>query len=506
MVTIIVRRFIAWSAAMAVTLFPAAPAAAHAIDPNGHSGHPTQCGVDHGDPMPAADPEAIERLTQALAAGPHPPVEDAWFDTDLVQAPTTQEFDEFINADLDRIRLGHWFMWANLRPTGFYLPPNGSAQIRVTQLQLGTGTPVMLIGTYSRHQWNYEPVHAPLTVGGVTTITADAHGGILYLRYNPASGNPAGRIRVEFLGGQLPMPYFVLGQTTNAQWQTMLDTLTAAPDVQLVGRRSMIVASRANALTHRNENQTALLNLLDHIIDIEQGASGLDGSAPQHVQARSPQLLTQTEDTNYYMFATHGRTAYQGAEAVSHILSLHGLGVTGWGPWHELGHTHQQMGWRWPQMTEVTVNIYSLAVERGLTMRNRRLAQEGVWNRMRTYMAQPIAQRNYNAESTDVFLRLGMLQQLRLAFGPRFFPDLHKRTRMELPDQSATDVEKMRYFMTRASQVSGRNLGPFFREWGMPVPQSVYDEITALGLPLPTRDPTTVTDEDILSHDGFEHY
>lgn len=506
MAPITLRRFFIWSAAMAVTKLATVSPWAHAVDHGGYPDHPTQCDMDHGEPTRTAEPEVVERLANALAAGPHPPVIDAHFDSDLLQASTTQEFNEVLHTTVERTRLGHHLAWADARPTGFHLPPNGSAQIRVTQLQAGAGTPSMLIGTYSRHLAGYTPVVAPLTVNGVTTITADSNGGILYVFYTRPSGNPTGRIRVEFLSGHRPMPYFVLGQTSDTQWRTMLDTMTAAPDVQLLSNRAMMVVSRANALLYRNESPTALMALLDRIILIEQGVSGLDGSAAQHVQARHLQLLTQSEDSNYYMAASQRRTFYVGAQAISRILSLQGLGVNGWGPWHELGHTHQQAGWRWPAVNEVTVNLYSLAVERGLGHRPSRLVVDGRWNEVRSYLALPNASRNFNDSTTSLWVRLGMFQQLRLAFGPRFFPNLHKRTRLDLPAVDASDVEKMRYFMVRSSQVSGRNLGPFFRKWGLPVPQSVFDEITALGLPLPARDPATVTDEDILSHDGFEHY
>ena len=33
------------------------------------------------------------------------------------------------------------------------------------------------------------------------------------------------------------------------------------------------------------------------------------------------------------------------------------------GPWHEVEHLHQQAPWEWEDLGEVTVNIYSLAVQ-----------------------------------------------------------------------------------------------------------------------------------------------
>jgi hypothetical protein len=84
-----------------------------------------------------------------------------------------------------------------------------------------------------------------------------------------------------------------------------------------------------------------------------------------------------------------------------------------------------------------------------------------------------------------------MFRQLSLAFGDDFYRNLHKAARKDKISLSG-DQEKMRYFMLKACSVSGKNLSNFFKQWGLPVPQSVYDEITALNLPAPVVDPSTL--------------
>lgn len=64
-----------------------------------------------------------------------------------------------------------------------------------------------------------------------------------------------------------------------------------------------------------------------------------------------------------YRFATDYRAAYK-KDAIGYILDPALLTQDGWGPWHELGHTHQQHAWTWEAVGEVTVNLYSLAVQR----------------------------------------------------------------------------------------------------------------------------------------------
>jgi len=87
-----------------------------------------------------------------------------------------------------------------------------------------------------------------------------------------------------------------------------------------------------------------------------------------------------------------------------------------------------------------------------------------------------------------------MFQQLWLEYGDGFFQQLHKQVREESPDITER-AGKMRYFMLQACQISGNALGPFFRKWGLQVDDAVYNEITALGLPLPETDLAASTDD-----------
>ena len=65
------------------------------------------------------------------------------------------------------------------------------------------------------------------------------------------------------------------------------------------------------------------------------------------------------------MFATHYHTGYV-PETMDRVLNIKRLQGDGWGPWHEVGHLHQQAPWFWSGVGEVTVNIYSLSVQRML--------------------------------------------------------------------------------------------------------------------------------------------
>jgi hypothetical protein len=139
-------------------------------------------------------------------------------------------------------------------------------------------------------------------------------------------------------------------------------------------------------------------------------------------------------------------------------------------------------------MGEVTVNIYSLAVQRAFGQESR---MEENWAEVEKYLMLPDEQRNYNSDDTDFFVRLGMLEQLRLAFGDEFYPDLHRQTRELKPDLT-TDDEKIAYFAVMTSKISGYDLRGFYGDWGLGLPEQTLQDIAELGLPLPNYDLTTL--------------
>ena len=108
------------------------------------------------------------------------------------------------------------------------------------------------------------------------------------------------------------------------------------------------------------------------------------------------------------------------------------------------------------------------------------------------YLAGSDDNKNFNADSVDVFFRLYMFHQLWLAYGDNFYQQLHKITRVEKPELN-TDAEKMKYFMLKACIISGKDLTGFFKKWGLQA-DTVYAEIAALRLSAPTTDPSTLTD------------
>ncbi|MBP9099288.1 MAG: M60 family metallopeptidase [Chitinophagaceae bacterium] len=399
--------------------------------------------------------------------------------------------DETVSGSKESTRLAQNNPASDFYTTGFYLPASTIMTVEVTSVN-GSRLPTLLVGTYSRYQASWNPTSHTLT-SGVNSI-ADATGGIIYFRFH--NDNPTDKVRIKFISGMKPVPYYQLGRTTQADWVKMVDNLTTVPDVQLVGNKTIITFSRTNALAYKNENQETLIKKADRVIAIEDSISGLFGSDPVDKPNTHKYLMTESDHPGYFMAATFYRTWYGSTTGgVPAILKAENLT---WGPWHELGHMHQQGSWTWSELGEVTVNIYSIAVEKAFGITPTRLTSQGEWNNTATYLARPEAERSFNGSNASVWVRLCMFQQLKLAFGENFYHELHRQARRETARPTTTDT-RMRWFMLKACSISGKNLTSFFQKWGMKLStqtatDAVFTEIVALGLPNPATDLTLLTD------------
>lgn len=410
---------------------------------------------------------------------------------ELKTADSTIVISETVSGSKEAVRLAQNFPASDFSTTGFYLPAFTPMEIEVTQID-GNKLPTLLVGTYSRYQSKWDPTSHTLK-NGVNTIT-DLSGGIIYLRFN--NDNPSSKVKVRFITGMKPIPYFQLGKTSQADWVKMVDNITGVPDVQLVGKKTIITFSLANAYLYKNDDQEALIKKADRVIAVEDSISGLYGSDPIDQPNVHKYLMTESDHTGYFMAATNYRTWYGSSTGgVPAILKADNLT---WGPWHELGHMHQQGSWTWSGLTEVTVNIYSIAVEKAFGITPTRLTSQNEWNNAATYLASAEGLRDFNASSTSVWVRLCMFQQLKLAFGDNFYQELHRQARRETNRPSTTDA-RMRWFMLKACSISGKNLSTFFKKWGMNLSSqaatdAVHTEIATLGLPAPTQDITLLKD------------
>ncbi len=407
-------------------------------------------------------------------------------------APTSLQLNEVASSDYESNRLNNT-PTADFRVTGFYAPAHTQLKLQVKGEPAASSALNLLVGTYSRYNNGQDLGLFKLNRGENILNVGDA-GGLVYVQYTvDAYPTRTHALTLTFGEGFVPTPHYVLGKTTKADWKNQLKTYTSTPDVVMESKRSFMVFSRENALRWQDNDQDSVLKAADQILDAEDAISGLDGSSEIHRRNTNQFLMTQAEDG--WMYATNFRVAFSEGAAPYAFTPL----ITGklpdsgdaWGVWHELGHLHQQ-AWTWDALGEVSVNIYALAAERSLGVKPPRLVINDVWTAISNHLGNTDANKDFNADSVDVFVRRGMFQQLWIAYGDNFYHQLQKKTREDKPALN-TDAEKMRYFMLKACAISGQNLTGFFKKWGLQA-DAVYREIAAMRLPAPTTDPSTLQD------------
>ncbi|MED0875292.1 putative mucin/carbohydrate-binding domain-containing protein [Bacillus mobilis] len=352
-------------------------------------------------------------------------------------------------------------------PTGIYVKPGEEVVIQVE----GTQQIKAYIGTYSYEK--EEPKQFNLNPG--ENKISSPNGGLLYF-YNYHN---IGEIVAKVKKGGTPNPLFILGKHTTEDWKRMLKESPNPYAIEMKGENSLLTMHPETVAEHlKQEDPAALLKKHDEIINIEHKISGLSKD-DAGVANQGKHSIHFVEDwyTDNYMYATYYRTGYSKGN-LGPVLNLEELTNDGWGPWHEVGHQHQQNTWLWDGLGEVTVNIYSLAVQTTFGHKTR-LEQEDRYEAAFAYLGKPDAQ-----EKMNVFEKLVMFWQLHLAYGDQFYPNLHQMYRLlhdtELPK---SDEEKKQMFIYMTSKVAGQNLIPFFDKWGLFANDATREKIEKLNLP-----------------------
>ncbi|WP_143174500.1 M60 family metallopeptidase [Streptoalloteichus hindustanus] len=382
------------------------------------------------------------------------------------------------SAQSERNRLRMTMQRADFQPTGYYLPPDRPLTVTAhphglrkgAKLELQVSAPGLV--QHDNPDGESADVRTYPLREGTTTVT-DPKGGVLSVRYVTDKGlfeRVAPRVTIAFDEAAEPLPFYVLGHSDEREWRAMLER-TEVPYAQLVSDR-VIVTARTSTFREQAPSPHALLSTYDEIVGVEEEISGLDGETPSDVPTPLRHSIVEGGRKPGFPYASDQVVSIP-TDSARAFLTVDGL-KSFWGGWHEIGHHHQLDPTDWPAIQEVSVNLYSLAVQRhflgaGPGPEHGTLKE---WEDTKKFLEKVQTDKlDYNKEPVDdddyywyAFERLVMYEQLRVAFGDHFYPALHKAARTRDPQASALD--KQRFFMVAASQISGRDLTDFFTKWG----------------------------------------
>ncbi|PER93201.1 MULTISPECIES: M60 family metallopeptidase [Bacillus cereus group] len=401
-----------------------------------------------------------------------------------VHAETAQTATQFEQREFDLPGTGSFWDEAkrekrgeqkNYMPTGIYVKPNEQVTITVS----GTQKIRAIIGTHQYDkEWGKEIDLSP----GSNTISSP-NGGVLGLDNFQSTGT----VKVQVTQGGSPIPFFVLGKHTKADWIAMMNNYPNAHAVQLKSERAVLTVTRDSANKYIvNQDPVPLLNKYDDMIKAQDKLAGLSETDPNPLHRSTRRIWAFVENPNaqdWGMYASWDGAVFTTAgEAIKSTLNVNEFG---WGQMHEAGHARQQYPWTWNDLSgmgEVTNNLYSLVADKKIyPNKPTRLESEGDYNRAFAYLKQ--TNKEYK-NIDDLFVKLVMLWQLHLAYGDDFYPNLHKLYRETPEDQlPKTDEDKIQTFIYNTSKIAKQNVLPFFDQWGLKATQETRQKVEALNNP-----------------------
>ena len=401
---------------------------------------------------------------------------------DKTQAhPAAAAFPGAVPADAKRVEQTVEIDTAvpNWHSTGLYAAPGEVVTVRVPQAAAGKKLAVR-IGAHSDRLWHHNAwrrcpdVCRRFPIAGTATRAANAFGGPVYIEV--PGGCRLGRVPVT-IAGAVEAPHYVLGKTPLDAWRKTLRH-RPAPWAELAGKR-VVLTVPARVVRGLDDPET-LMKFWDAVLDAcaELAARPLERTRPER-------YVTDTQISAGYMHSGYPiMTLLDVAPVLVDKARMMRNGHGGvWGLFHEMGHNHQSGDWTFGGTVEVTVNLFTLYVFEKVCG-----SPKGSFDRVGGPRRERMLKK-YFAGGVDFekqwtrspFLALVMYVQLQEAFGwdafKKVFAEYRRLPRGQRP---RGDAQKRDQWMVRFSRAVGRDLGPFFQAWGVPVSAQARASIAAL--------------------------
>lgn len=294
-------------------------------------------------------------------------------------------------------------------------------------------------------------------------------------------------VNIEILEGGVKQPFFILGQSTQADWERLSQSNSKSGQIFMFTGRSRMNVKTATAKKSTATNMVHSMSQYLSMTVKDDSLNGFDGSGPLNQPSRG--LIVATY--NDCCYAVGG----QGFTAIGFNSKL--ADNTDWGDWHEFGH-HNQQSWSWSALTEVTVNLYSVAnctLFRGEKPATPCHGNKDIkaldWSAyaVGNFIASGEHYNFDNPGSGTEFKRATLFAQLLFSY-PELYPQLGKAFRADYDyakNRSKLDSpqELRDWFVVNTSKYSKNDLREFYDHWGLTYSSQASDTVNAMKLPKP---------------------
>jgi len=367
--------------------------------------------------------------------------------------------------------------------TGAYAPPGELIRARALRgeaagwsLRIGAHTD-SIAGHASWKRWPRVARRFPLD--GPETVVASPFGGLVYLEAGQGAAAP---LHLE-LSGVVEAPFFDLGQPGAAEaWAEQ--RLAPAPWAELAGEH--LILTVPSAAIRALDEPARLARFWDSVMAAQYQL----GARP--LPRRPERFVADVQISAGYMHAGYpimtwlDVTRPSGGRPLGLTLDAERLEKDGsWGHYHELGHNCQRGDWTFAGTGEVTCNLFSLHAGHLL---NGIEPWDNPWleGQKKSAVAYFEAGAPFDQWKAKPGLALLMYAQLQKEFGWQPYYDVFAEYEA-LPPRArpkgkgeALQQQRRDQWMVRMSRATGRDLGPFFAKWGVPVSDAARAEVEEL--------------------------
>lgn len=360
--------------------------------------------------------------------------------------------------------------------TGIYAIPGKPITITIPDAAAAWGLSIQ-VGCHSDTLWNKEKwTRVPRLVNSrpikaATASIANPFGGLVYV---VVPGHvPATAVTFEAkIAGGIVAPSFILGKTTPQEWAMVKNS--PAPWGELVGK-SLICSLPADKM-RAMKDPAVMAAFWDRVMQAEDKLAG----GPVR---KGPMRFVVCRQIS----AGWGHSGYPAMGEMpwaNGIVAESTLAKGDWGMFHELGHNHGYGPFSLPGMGEVSVNLHSMYVLQqvcGLPLDQVRCMIPGSYDKaLARYFG---SDQNYNTCS-DLFVKLIFYGQLVQGFGWGPFEKMFAEVRNSGP-VAKNDFKGWDHVLVRFSEITGKNLGPYFGAWRIIVSESAKAKVSALPVWMP---------------------
>ncbi len=360
------------------------------------------------------------------------------------------------------------------RSTGLYAPAGVPIRVTVPAAAATSGL-LVRIGCHSDELWDTDawtrfPALTRVDVlRSAETRVASAFGGLLYVAV--PIGTDLGALDVQ-IEGAVPAPVFIDGVTSLATWRA--ETRSApAPWGEVVGRT--LALSLPSSSLRALDDPSAVTAFWDRVLDLDATLASISTT-----RARAERVAFDRQISAGYMHSGYPVMAPVGA--VGDALDLAGIVANGsWGLFHELGHNHQWLDWVLPNTTESSVNLWSVRDSEELLGLSRDVAHPALTPTERSARIDAFIAGGRVFGSWDAWGGLEWHLQLQAAFGWAFYEQLFADYQTLAPAAApADDAARIELWVEKTCTRAGRDLSPFYAQWGFPLSPAALSTCTAL--------------------------